>query len=102
MHDLYARKLLIPGWAGDVDDIEAEYIAAKLTKSPTLRAQWRVARFTRRRKAITPAIAKRLVGWWAEKPMTGDEHRLSDRVGKRSRVNMRKSSSELVKPQKPS
>lgn len=90
LHDLYAKKLLIPGWAGEVDDTEAGYIAAKLTKSPTLRARWRVARFTRRRKSITPAIAKRLVQWWAEKPTRGDERRLSDTVRKGAGVNVGK------------
>ena len=88
LHDLYAKKLLIPGWAGEADDTEAECIASKLTKSPTLRRQWQVARFTRRRKSITPAIAKRLVQWWAEKPTTGDERRLSDTVRKGTRVNV--------------
>lgn len=97
LHDLYAKKLLEPGWADDVDDTEAEYIAAKLTKSPALRAQWRVARFTRRRKSITAAIAKRLVQWWAENPTTGDERRLSNTVQRKARVNMGKSLSNLVK-----
>jgi hypothetical protein len=66
LHEYYARKLLEPGWAGEVTDTEAAYIARELTRSPWLRQTWCVAQFTRRRKAITPAIVKGLARWWAE------------------------------------
>lgn len=69
LHDFYSRKLLEPGWAGDVSDTEAAYIARELTRRPRLRRLWQVARFTRRRKAITPAMAKKLARWWAEMPL---------------------------------
>jgi len=63
---LYARKLLIPGWVGEVSDAEGVYIARELILRPDLRRLWQVAKLTRRRKAITPAMAKRLARWWAE------------------------------------
>jgi hypothetical protein len=68
LHSLYARKLLEPGWAGELTDTEAAYLARELTGSPRLRQTWRVAQFTRRRRAVTPAIAKALARWWAECP----------------------------------
>ena len=64
LHDHYAQGLLEPGWAGEVDDGEAAYIAQELTRSPALRRIWKVAQFTRRRRAITPGMVKRLVEWW--------------------------------------
>ena len=42
LHDLYARKLLIPGWAGVLTWEEAEYIRANLEANPTLRRKWRI------------------------------------------------------------
>ena len=72
-------KLLIPGWAGEVNDEEAEIIARELTRSPELRRLWRVAKFTRRRKAITPAMVKRLTQWWL-KGLVDTDPRLSNSV----------------------
>jgi len=69
----YKKKLLVPGWAGEVDDVEAAYIAEELTRSQKLRRLWRVGKFTRYRKKITPAVAKRLAGIWAEMPLSGVE-----------------------------
>ena len=80
LHDLYAKKLLEPGWAGEVDDAEAAYIAKKLTDSPALRRLWRVSEFTRRRKAITQAMARSLARWWAEMSLNEDEAAFSDTV----------------------
>jgi hypothetical protein len=80
LHDLYAKNLLEPGWAGEVDDDEAAYIARKLTASPALRRVWRVAEFTRQRKLITPSIAKRLARWRAEMPLEGAEGAFSNTV----------------------
>ena len=92
LHDLYAKKLLVSGWAGEVDDAEAAYIARELTRRPELRALWRVARFTRQRKKITPAIAKRLCRWWAEMPLSEDEGQSSDTVEPKTAENMRERS----------
>ena len=69
LHDLYARKLLIPGWAGEINNAEAAYIARELTRSPALRRLWRTASFGRRRTAITPRMVKRMARWWAENPL---------------------------------
>ena len=78
LHDHLTRKLLIPGWAGQVTDTEAAYIARELTRSPMLRRTWRVAEFTRQRRAITPPIAKRLARWWANDCNGGVEASSSD------------------------
>jgi hypothetical protein len=41
--NLYKVKLLIPGWAGQVDDAEAEYIVEKLKSDRKLYLKWRKA-----------------------------------------------------------
>ena len=38
--ELYKRKLFIPGWAGELDDVEFAYIKSQLRLSPTLRRRW--------------------------------------------------------------
>jgi hypothetical protein len=38
--ELYREKLLEPGWAGDVDDVELDYIKCELRKSASLRRRW--------------------------------------------------------------
>ena len=83
LHDYYARKLLVPGWAGEPTETEAAYIARELTRSPRLRQTWCVAEFTRRRRAVTPAIAKRLCRWWAERLSGATETAFSDTVAER-------------------
>ena len=80
LHDFYSKELLKPGWAGEVDDDEAAYIAGKLTASPALRRVWRVGEFTRQRKTITPTIVKILAKWWAEMPLNEAEGEYSDTV----------------------
>jgi len=60
LHDFYSRKLLQPGWAGEVNHAEATYIASCLVANPRLRQTWQIAHFTRRRKSITDAIVKKL------------------------------------------
>ncbi len=80
LHDFYARKLLIPGWAGEPTDTEAAHIARELTRSPRLRQTWCVAQFTKRRRAITPAIAKGLARWWAERLAAAPDTSFSDTV----------------------
>jgi kynurenine formamidase len=65
-------KLLIPGWAGEVTDAEAKYIAEQLTRSTKLRQNWGVRQyFGRRRKKISPNMAKRLCQAWATNPAWG-------------------------------
>ena len=60
LQDFCARKLLEPGWVGELNDAEATYIARCLVANPRLRQKWQIARFTRRRKRITTAIVKKL------------------------------------------
>ena len=38
--ELYKEKLLEAGWAGELDDVELEYIKSELQKSPSLRRKW--------------------------------------------------------------
>lgn len=38
--ELYKEKLLEPGWAGELDDVELEYIKSHLKQSPSLRRRW--------------------------------------------------------------
>ena len=40
LHDFYARKLLEPGWAGELDRAELAYIKSQLRRSPRLRGRW--------------------------------------------------------------
>lgn len=40
LHDFYARKLLEPGWAGELDTVELAYIKAQLKQSASLRRRW--------------------------------------------------------------
>lgn len=72
LHDHYAKKLLIPGWAGEVSEAEAEYIAQELTKSAKLRQAWGVRQyFGKRWKRISLDMAKRLCAAWAKNPVLG-------------------------------
>jgi len=38
--ELYKEKLLEPGWAGELDRVELEYIKGCLKKSASLRRRW--------------------------------------------------------------
>jgi len=38
--NIYKEKLLEPGWAGELDAAELEYIRSELRKSPSLRRRW--------------------------------------------------------------
>uniref|UniRef100_A0A6H1ZN95 Uncharacterized protein n=1 Tax=viral metagenome TaxID=1070528 RepID=A0A6H1ZN95_9ZZZZ len=38
------RKLLIPGWAGELGDDEVKFIREKLKKSPGLKGRWGIKR----------------------------------------------------------
>ena len=40
LHDFYARKLLEPGWAGELDRTELAYIKSQLRRSSSLRRKW--------------------------------------------------------------
>ena len=37
---LYKKKLLIPGWAGELDVVELQYIRSQLQESPSLKRRW--------------------------------------------------------------
>ena len=36
----YEKKLLEPGWAGELDDVELAYIKPRLRESPSLKRKW--------------------------------------------------------------
>ena len=38
--NFYKEGLLEPGWAGELDDVELQYIKSELRKSPALRRRW--------------------------------------------------------------
>lgn len=38
--ELYKRELLIPGWAGELDNVEFAYVKLQLKLSLTLRRRW--------------------------------------------------------------
>jgi hypothetical protein len=38
--ECYKVNLLDPGWAGELDDVELEYIKSNLKQSPSLRRRW--------------------------------------------------------------
>ena len=40
LHDFYARNLLEPGWAGELDKLELAYIKSWLRQSAPLRRRW--------------------------------------------------------------
>ncbi|MFC1956731.1 hypothetical protein ACFLVY_00320 [Chloroflexota bacterium] len=61
----HKKKLLEPDWPGQVDNVEADYIAKKLNESVALRRLWQVRRFTRYHRRITPAVVKRMVLIWS-------------------------------------
>ena len=37
---IYREGLLEPGWAGELDDVELEYVKSELSKSESLRRRW--------------------------------------------------------------
>jgi len=37
---LYKKKLLIPGWAGELDRVELNYIKSQLRQLPSLKRRW--------------------------------------------------------------
>lgn len=38
--EFYRENLLEPGWAGELDDVELEYIKSHLKQSASLRRRW--------------------------------------------------------------
>jgi hypothetical protein len=38
--EFYKAKLLEPGWAGEIDSVELEYIKSNLRQSRSLRRRW--------------------------------------------------------------
>jgi hypothetical protein len=105
LHDHYAKKLLIPGWSGEVSDAEAQYIAGELSKSARLRQAWGVCHFFGRRwKQISPVMAKRLCAAWAQNPTLGVKGLSIASGGKDKKQTMTESSGrtqlELISPLK--
>jgi hypothetical protein len=37
---LYKERLLIPGWAGELDNLELQYLISQLKQSPSLKRHW--------------------------------------------------------------
>lgn len=57
----YEKKLLIPGWAGQLDDAEAAYVANALRNDRKLFLQWRRAgRFKGLRRNVSPETAQKM------------------------------------------
>ncbi len=48
LSDFYRKKLLIPGWAGELDSVELAYIKKRLFADRRLRAKWGFKRGTGR------------------------------------------------------
>ena len=69
LHDLYARKLLILGWGGDLDKYELAYIKRKLSKNPTLRVRWGFLRG--RGYKLSDARIRHRAMWGLEPPPSG-------------------------------
>jgi hypothetical protein len=40
LHELYAEKLLEPGWAGELDHRELAYLKSQLQQSSSLKRRW--------------------------------------------------------------
>lgn len=95
LNPLYNRKLLVPGWAGELSDSEAVYVADQLSKKPRLRQTWQVSKFTRKRKIISLAIAKRLAIWWAQNEVSASDIQFSATVAKKTVVNIGKTSRDV-------
>jgi len=36
----YKKKLIVPGWAGELDAVELVYIKSQLRQSPSLKRRW--------------------------------------------------------------
>jgi len=67
LYDLHAESLLEPGWAGNVSDQEAFYIAWHLTHNHKLMLAWRRAGIFRlKNRVTTPAMVLSRVGRDAE------------------------------------
>ena len=39
--EFYKRRLLTPGWPGELDNVELEYVISQLKQSPSLKRRWR-------------------------------------------------------------
>jgi hypothetical protein len=38
--EMYQKELLVPGWAGELDKVELNYIKSQLRQSASLRRRW--------------------------------------------------------------
>ena len=58
---VYKEKLLIPGWAGELDEVEYQYIRASLENNASLRRKWRVKKqlsFNRLQRIATNGVGR--------------------------------------------
>jgi len=70
---LNRTKLIIPGWAGELDDVEAAYVAEQLNADRKLWLAWRRAgHFKRVRRHVSPDIVKNMALVLAPKGIDSD------------------------------
>lgn len=81
LHDLYAEKLLEPGWAGILTIEEAQYIADNLKIDAKLRRRWS---FRKRKRYPLLLIAERAL---PEEPDEGRRNMLNEKATARSVSN---------------
>jgi hypothetical protein len=66
------KRLLEPGWAGQLNEGEAEYIARELKASMGLKITWQLKEFRRAthrgRMQIGPWLVRALSQWWQNRP----------------------------------
>ena len=67
LHDFYAKKLLEPGWAGELTLAEAEYIRHRLEQDSRLRRLWHI----RRRKVPLSLVVEKA---YPEDPTAARRH----------------------------
>lgn len=65
LHDFYAKNLLEPGWAGELDLNELAYIKSELERSPSLKRRWGF-RPSAKRLSSTRIRAVAMHGVWRE------------------------------------
>ena len=57
LHDIHARKLLEPGWPGELEDMELDYIKRRLFTDPRVAYRWG---FAPRQKTRPEAAIRRV------------------------------------------
>lgn len=82
MHDLYARKLLQPGWGGLLTLAEAEYVRDCLERDSRLRQRWGI----RRKKVPLSLIAEKT---FPENPGAARRHMAAEQARARRKSRSR-------------